>query len=297
MKTKDILLATRPWSFPASVMPVLIGAAYAFYLQKEDELPILWWLSPLILMAAVAFHAAGNIISDYHDAKNGVDKLESYGDTNLMLNGTFSGKTFLMMGLGWLASAIALGLIILFYSSWPLACFGVFGIACTLVYYKMKYRGWGDVVILFSFGICIINGTVYALTGMLNLQSFCISLPVALLTTAILHANNTRDMPLDKESGIKTFSMILGLKRAKSYYYLLVCAAYVIEIILIVIGYVPAWSTLTLLSLPLVLKNFNQLHKVTPASLERIAHLDVSTAQLTSVFAILSAVGFIIGTM
>lgn len=297
MKIKNIILATRPWSFPASVMPVLIGAAYAFYLQKENGLLILWWLFPLILIAAVTFHAAGNIISDYHDAKNGVDKLESYGDTNLMLTGTFSGKTFLMMGLSWLATAIVLGVIIMFYSSWQLIYFGLFGIACTLSYYKMKYRGLGDVIILFSFGICIVNGTVYALTDMLNIQSFCISLPVALLTTAILHANNTRDMPLDKESGIKTLSMILGMEKAKNYYYLLVCATYVIEIILILIGYVPAWSILTLLSLPLVLKNFNQLHKVTSDSLESIAHLDVNTAQLTTLFAILSVIGFIIGAI
>lgn len=294
MTLKNLFLATRPWSFPASVMPVLIGAAYAYYLQKENNLTINWWVAPLILIAAVAFHAAGNIISDYHDARNGVDKLESYGDTNMMLNGTFTGKTFLGMGICWLLLAVILGVIILLLSSWQIIFFGIFGIACTLLYYKMKYRGLGDAVILFSFGICIVNGTVYALTGVLNLQSFFISLPVALLTTAILHANNTRDMPLDKESGIKTFSMILGLKQAKAYYYFLLGGSYLIEIVMISAGYLPVWSLLTLLSLPLALKNIRLLKGVNHDSLENIAHLDVGTAQLTTLFSIFSIIGFIL---
>lgn len=291
---RNLILATRPWSFPASVMPVLIGISYVFFLQRGNEYEVSWWLVPLILLSTVAFHAAGNIISDYHDAKNGVDKLESYGDTNMMLNGTYTAKTFLTMGLCWLALAVILGIIVLLYSSWQLLFFGIFGIACTLLYYKMKYQGWGDVVILFSFGICIVNGTVYALNGTFNLQSFFISLPVALLTTAILHANNTRDMPLDKQSGIKTLSMILGLKRAKAYYYLLIGGSYLIEIIMICAGYLPTWSLLILLSLPLALKNIRLLKDVDQESLEKIAHLDVGTAQLTTLFSILSIIGFIL---
>lgn len=287
-------MATRPWSFPASIMPVLIGGAYAYFLQKENDLIINWWMIPLILIAVVAFHAAGNIISDYHDASKGVDKLESYGDTNMMLNGTFTGKTFLRMGFCWLILAIASGIIILWLSSWQVIFFGIFGITCTLLYYKMKYHGLGDAVILLSFGICIVNGTIYALTEVLSLQSFFISLPVALLTTAILHANNTRDMPLDKDSGIKTFSMILGLKHAKFYYYLLLGASYLIEITMVCTGYLPLWSLLTLLSLPLAFKNIRLLKKVNQESLDNIAHLDVGTAQLTTLFSILSIIGFIL---
>ena len=71
---RNLILATRPWSFPASVMPVLIGISYVFFLQRGNEYEVSWWLAPLILLSTVAFHAAGNIISDYHDAKNGVQK-------------------------------------------------------------------------------------------------------------------------------------------------------------------------------------------------------------------------------
>lgn len=294
MKLKKVILATRPWSFPASVMPVLIGLAYVYFQHSVTGVPIKWWALPLVLFSVIAFHAAGNMISDYHDAKTGVDKLESFGDTNMMLNKTFSEKAFLSLGFVWLSLAILAGIFLMWFSSWKLLFFGLFGMACTFLYYKMKYSGWGDVVIFFTFGFAIVNGTVFALSGILNIQSICISIPVSLLTTAILHANNTRDVPLDKEAGIKTFSMILGLRRAKIYYILLVLGAYVLEMVMIGMGFLPVWHLLVLLSLPLALKNIHLIRRIHHESLEEMAHLDVSTAQLTTAFSILAIVGFIL---
>lgn len=294
MKLKKVILATRPWSFPASVMPVLIGLAYVYFQHSVTGVPVKWWALPLVLFSAIAFHAAGNMISDYHDAKTGVDKLESFGDTNMMLNKTFSEKAFLSLGFVWLSLAILSGIFLMWFSSWKLLFFGLFGMACTFLYYKMKYSGWGDIVIFFTFGFAIVNGTVFALSGILNIQSICISIPVSLLTTAILHANNTRDVPLDKEAGIKTFSMILGLRRAKIYYILLVLGAYVLEMVMIGMGFLPIWHLLVLLSLPLALKNIHLIRRIHHESLEEMAHLDVSTAQLTTAFSILAIVGFIL---
>ena len=294
MNLKKVILATRPWSFPASVMPVLIGLAYVYFQHSVTGVPVKWWALPLVLFSAIAFHAAGNMISDYHDAKTGVDKLESFGDTNMMLNKTFSEKAFLSLGLVWLSLAILSGNCLMWFSSWKLLFFGLFGMACTFLYYKMKYSGWGDVVIFFAFGFAIVNGTVFALSGILNIQSICISIPVSLLTTAILHANNTRDVPLDKEAGIKTFSMILGLRRAKIYYILLVLGAYVLEMVMIGMGFLPVWLLLVVISLPLALKNIHLIRRIRHESLEEMAHLDVSTAQLTTAFSILAIIGFIL---
>lgn len=295
MNFKKVILATRPWSFPASIMPVLIGFAYAYFQHSVTGVTIQWWALPFVLFSAIAFHAAGNMISDYHDAKTGVDKLESFGDTNMMLNKTFSEREFLSLGLIWLAAAILSGFFVMCLSSWKLSFFGLFGMVATLLYYKMKYSGWGDVVIFLVFGFAIVNGTVFALSGIFNWQSICISIPVSLLTTAILHANNTRDIPLDKEAGIKTFSMVLGLQRAKIYYILLVLGAYVLEIVMIGMKYLPVWHLLVLLSLPLALKNIYLIRRIRHESLENMAHLDVATAQLTTVFSILAIVGFILG--
>ena len=199
----------------------------------------------------------------------------------MMLNKTFSEKAFLSLGFVWLSLAILAGIFLMWFSSWKLLFFGLFGMVCTFLYYKMKYSGWGDVVIFFTFGFAIVNGTVFALSGILNIQSICISIQVSLLTTAILH-------------GIKTFSMVLGLRRAKIYYILLVLGAYVLEMVMIGMGFLPVWHLLVLLSLPLALKNIHLIRRIHHESLEEMAHLDVSTAQLTTAFSILAIVGFIL---
>ena len=49
MNLKKVILATRPWSFPASVMPVLIGIAYVYFQQTQTGVAIQWWALPLIL--------------------------------------------------------------------------------------------------------------------------------------------------------------------------------------------------------------------------------------------------------
>ena len=94
MNLKKVILATRPWSFPASVMPVLIGLAYVYFQHSVTGVPVKWWALPLVLFSAIAFHAAGNMISDYHDAKTGVDKLESFGDTIFSFPETSASGTF-----------------------------------------------------------------------------------------------------------------------------------------------------------------------------------------------------------
>ena len=62
---KDWMIAVRPWSFPASAMPVVVTLAYLFWM-KED---INWANGIWALLNIVVFHAAGNTWSDYFDYK------------------------------------------------------------------------------------------------------------------------------------------------------------------------------------------------------------------------------------
>lgn len=39
-KTKDWIIAARPWSFPASTMPALIAVSYAFYMQSKMAMDV-----------------------------------------------------------------------------------------------------------------------------------------------------------------------------------------------------------------------------------------------------------------
>ena len=66
---KEWVLATRPWSFPASTMPVLVTMMFLW----SKDIQVNWWLGIMALVNIVLVHAAGNVWSDYHDYRKGVD--------------------------------------------------------------------------------------------------------------------------------------------------------------------------------------------------------------------------------
>ena len=78
---KDWLIATRPWSFPASAMPVLVTLGYLFWKGMEVN----WAIGVFTIFNVVLFHAAGNTWSDYKDYKSGVDREDTVGGLSILV--------------------------------------------------------------------------------------------------------------------------------------------------------------------------------------------------------------------
>jgi len=60
---KSWILATRPWSFPASAMPVIVTIVWLWSAGYDVH----WWLGLLAVVTIVFVHAAGNVWSDIAD--------------------------------------------------------------------------------------------------------------------------------------------------------------------------------------------------------------------------------------
>lgn len=99
---KDWMIAVRPWSFPASAMPVVVTLAYLFWM-KED---INWANGIWALLNIVVFHAAGNTWSDYFDYKQGVDMKDTFGAKTLT-DKMFTPKEIYRLSLVLLLAALA----------------------------------------------------------------------------------------------------------------------------------------------------------------------------------------------
>ena len=76
---KDWMIAVRPWSFPASSMPVVVTLAYLYWMQQD----INWVNGIWALLNIIVFHAAGNTWSDYFDYKHKVDARDTFGAKTL----------------------------------------------------------------------------------------------------------------------------------------------------------------------------------------------------------------------
>mgnify|MGYP003249296185 CR=1 FL=1 len=82
----DWIVATRPWSYPASTMPVALVLAYYFANGVAiDPVNAVWALVNIVI-----FHAAGNVWSDYFDFRYGVDNQKTVSSWP----GSFSGLQF-----------------------------------------------------------------------------------------------------------------------------------------------------------------------------------------------------------
>ena len=102
---KDWVIATRPWSFPASAMPVLVTLGYLFWSGHQVD----WITGILTILNVVLFHAAGNTWSDYKDYKSGVDREDTVGGLSIV-SGQFKPQEIKKLSLALFAIAVAGGL-------------------------------------------------------------------------------------------------------------------------------------------------------------------------------------------
>lgn len=284
--------ATRPWSFPASMMPVAVTLAYLFWAGHEVN----WVYGVWALLNIVVFHAAGNTWSDYFDYKCKVDAADTFGAKSLT-GGLFSPTEFFRLSLGLLCVALAGGLALTWCTGWELLLIGAGGAFCSLLYPALKYRSWGDVVILFSYALLPTLGTTFVASGLLDADLLWLSLPYGLITVSILHANNTRDVLTDRRAGINTLAMRAGVKVSVGIYLAEVLLPYALLVIFAAAGWLPWTVLLAFLSLPMALKNSRLALSVPKEGTKAIAGLDQLSAQLQLVFSLLLIVSLVCSSL
>ncbi len=287
------LRASRPFSFTASVTPVFLGTALAWYQGFFNGIYFL-----LAALGALLLHAGSNLISDYFDYKRQVDRQGTLGGSGVLVEGLMTPKAILWGG--WTAFGVAtlIGVYLISQRGLPILVLGLVGILGGFFYtadpVEYKYKALGDVGIFLLFGPLIVLGAYYVQTGVLSWLPVWISLPIALLVTGILHANNFRDIQNDAAAGIKTIAMILGHEKSVVLYKAMVILAYVITLALSAARIIPWWALLVFLSFPSAVKVFQVLGGKEIKGQNMVAMADVLTAQLHMQFGILLTLSFIL---
>ena len=185
------VLATRPWSFPASATPALIAFAYVFWMSHSGLLPsninINWMAGLWALFGAVLFQIAGNLISDYYDFRRGVDRKDTFGSSRMLVDGVFSPRTIWMFGVVILAVGVLLGLVLVMRCGSQLLWIGIIGVLAAYFYYILKYHALGDLLIFVIYGQLIALGTTYVMTSVIDWPILTVSAPIGFLIVNILH--------------------------------------------------------------------------------------------------------------
>ena len=244
----------------------------------------------MALIGVMFLHAGGNLISDYYDFKNQVDRKESFGSERLLVQGVFQPRTYTRYGLILIAIGSVIGLLLTYHTGAALLWIGLTGVLGALCYSFLKARALGDLLIFILYGPMIGLGTAYVLTSQLMWEVLLLNVPVAMLVVNILHANNTRDIKHDAEARIKSQAMLLGITGSKIQYVVLALGAYLMIILMNVLGMIHPITLITLISLPIAIRNIKLMMKATTETLELIKDLDGMSAQLVMIFSMLFTV-------
>ena len=286
---KEWVLATRPWSFPASTMPVFVTMMFLW----SKGIEVNWWLGIMALVNIVLVHAAGNVWSDYHDYKRGVDAPDTYG-VRILTDKQFTPKEVLTLSLSLQAAAIVMGLLMVWLTGITLLWFGLAGIALSLLYPTLKYAALGDLVIMACYSLLPMLGTTFICSGNVVPEVLWLAVPVGSITVAILHANNARDIETDKRASISTFAMLTGRPAAINVYLFEMVLPYCWLLAVALLGYVSLWTLVTFITFPIALSNCKQMLSCKTEGIKAIANLDEATAKLQLAFSLTLSIGLII---
>lgn len=219
------LIGARIKTLPAAISPVLIGTSYA-----EQ---ITWINAALALIVALFLQIAVNYANDYSDGIKGTDQ-NRIGPIRLVASGLASAVAVRNAAyISFLIAAIA-GSILSFNTSMWLFIIGGISILAAWGYTGGKkpygYIGFGELSVFVFFGLVATIGSYYIQSEELNWQIFLLSIPVGCLSCAVLVINNLRDLSNDKLVGKRTLAVLLGDKKTRNFYIILLVISQLVSI-------------------------------------------------------------------
>jgi 1,4-dihydroxy-2-naphthoate octaprenyltransferase len=240
----------RPWSYTAAVIPVLLGASIAAYDGRFDLGLLL-----LTLVGSVAIQAGTNLVNEYYDDVKGLDKVQTVGIGGYIQTGELQAWQVLAAGIFAFALGAAIGLYLVSVAGPFIFWLGLASVLVGFFYtagpVALAYIGLGELAVFLFMGPVIVIGSYYVQVQAVTLPVVLASLPVGFLVAAILHANNLRDMDVDRQFGKRTLALLLGRAGANVEYYFLIGATYLSLVITVALGWAPWLTLLGLITLPL----------------------------------------------
>jgi 1,4-dihydroxy-2-naphthoate polyprenyltransferase len=239
----------RPRTLPNAVAPVIAGTGAAAWLDGA-----VWWRALLALAVAVALIIGVNYANDYSDGIRGTDDVRT-GPLRLVGSKVASPRAVLTAAIVSLSIGAVAGLVLALFSNPWLIVVGIACIAGAWLYTggsnPYGYQGFGEIAVFVFFGLVAVLGTQYTQALRVDWVGLVTAIVMGCLSSAVLVANNLRDIPTDTDSGKITLAVRLGDKGTRRLYVGLLAVAGVLTLTL---ALATPWCLVGLIAAPLAVR-------------------------------------------
>lgn len=284
------ILAARPRTLGAAVVPVVAGAALAAGTGAFDMVA-----TSLIMICAVLIQIATNFFNDAIDHAKGADTADRIGPVRVTSAGLLSARAVLTMGFIMLILAVLFSLPLVLRGGWPILALGAVSLLLTYAYtggpLPLAYLGLGELFVIIFFGLASVAGTFYLNTLEISVSALLAGLQIGLHSSVLLAVNNLRDIDGDRAVGKMTLAARFGMNFARRENAALVLAPFVLGVLWLPLGYL--WVFLIpLVTLPSAWWLARACLAASPG--REVNQLLAQAAALHAAFGLCLAVGFLL---
>jgi 1,4-dihydroxy-2-naphthoate polyprenyltransferase len=279
----------RPRTLPTALSPVIAGTGAAIGHGVVTPGRAL-----LALVVAVSLMIGVNYANDYSDGIRGTDDdrvgpLRLVG-SHLAAPSTVRTAAFFAFGVAGLAGLTLISLS----QEWWLIAVGAICIVAAWFYTggsrPYGYLGFGEIAVFVFYGLVGVLGTVLTQSGPPGPLAVVTAIGVGMLTSAVLVANNLRDIPTDAAVGKRTLAVRMGDRDTRRLY-----AALTLLPFLVSAGAgVRSWPMLlALLALPFAVLPIRDVLR--GAEGKKLIRVLAQTGVLLLAWSLLTAIGLAVG--
>ncbi len=297
-KVQVWIFALRAPFFTASIVPLLLGMAIAYYETASFD----FLLGLLTLLAGVSIHAGTNLANDYYDRST--DDINIYysqfnGGSRMIQNDIIAPRRILLASvLSYIIGSITTVIILVLIQGFLLIVFlsvaVLLGFFYTALPVSLSYRGLGEIAVFVGFGPLGVFSAYYIQLGHIDSPLLTLaSIPIAILISLVLFLNEFQDSEADAKAGKNTLVVALGKKKSVKIYSVGMLLAYMSTILFVLLSWFSIVMLLPLVTLPIAFKavtnankNFDKIKELLPANGQTIL--------IHFVFGLLLALSFVI---
>jgi len=217
MNIKTAIKMTRPYSLSATVVPLVVGGALAY---KIGIFNLTLWIIAFIV--ALLLQTGTNVINEYGDYLHGIDTPEIFIDSALVKKEAKPEEAF-KLGIVIIATAYLLSIPLILARGLLVLIMGVIATVVAFLYslgpHPISRTPFGELIVGLTMGFLEVTATEFVSCGKITIIGYLVSIPVSLLVSGILLANNIRDIEINRKVR-RTLAVVIGRKYASLVYYM-----------------------------------------------------------------------------